>query len=196
MPSIGKERQFGQLLKTGQTTQYGSYPDDGDLEKGLSRLYAVLDAGQYAGTVLITLYDKTDLISNNCIYDQRTKLMWSRYPSDGLGPASDGKLPWTTNVNGEGIFPYVALANVAKLAGYSDWRIPNILECFSLVLFEAPAISVDPTAWPLGLTVSMWSATTRPSSTSNAVSFVGGGNLIGLSLKTATALCLLVRSAT
>jgi len=190
---VGKDRILGGLLKTGQTTRYGGYDDDGYYGKGLSKRYTVLDKAQYDGTTSITIYNKTDLISNACVFDLRTKLMWLRTPPDALGPASDGKLPWTTNVNGEGIFPFVTAANLAKLAGYSDWRIPNIFEGVSLSLWEAPAISADPVAFPSGLAVPMWTSTTRPNSTSNAISFTLGGNFMGLAIKTSTCICILVR---
>src|SRR3989304_6560831 len=124
---IGRAGAGGGLLKTGQTTQYGGYEDDGYFEKGLSKLYTILTAGQHAGTTDITLNAKTDVHSNNCVYDQRTKLMWSRYLAGSVGPTSDGLLPWTTNVDGEGIFAYADAANAAELAGNDDWRGTNIL---------------------------------------------------------------------
>jgi len=145
---IGKDRILGGLLKTGQTTQYGGYEDDGYFEKGLSKRYTVLAAGQYAGTTSITLNSKTDVHSNNCVYDQRTKLMWSRYVAGSVGPGSDGLLPWTTNVNGEGIFAYALAANAALLGGHSDWRIPNAFEMASLEDHEQPSPVPDSTSFP------------------------------------------------
>ena len=151
---IGKDRILGGLLKTGQTIQYDGYEDDGYFEKGLSKRYTILTAGQYAGTTDIILNAKTDVHSNNCVYDQRTKLMWSRYVAGSVGPGSDGKLPWTT-AGGDGIFPYVAAANLANLGGYSDWRIPNILELKSIMGWAGGVGGgvPDPTAfptWPAG----------------------------------------------
>jgi len=160
---IGKDRVPGGLLKTGQATQYGGYLDDGYYEKGLSKRYTILTLGQYALTTGITLNAKTDAHSNNCVYDQRTKLMWSRYVSGSVGPGSNGKLPWTTNVNGEGIFPYAEAANAALLAGYSDWRVPNDFELASLRVMEAPSSMPDASAfpgWPSGSY--SWSATMCP----------------------------------
>ena len=166
---IGKERVLGGLLKTGQTTQYGGYEDDGFFEKGLSELYTVLTLGQYALTTNITLNAKTDAHSNNCVYDQRTKLMWSRYIVGSVGPGSNGKLPWTTNVNGEGIFPFAAAANAAKLGGYDDWRIPNAFELGSLSEFGTNTAVPDSIAFPVWQTSdSFWSSTTRNSLTTQA----------------------------
>ena len=191
---IGKERFLGGLLKTGQTTQYGGYEDDGFFEKGLSKLYTILTAGQYNLTTNITLNAKTDAHSNNCVYDQRTRLMWSRYVSGSVGPASDGKLPWTTNVNGEGIFAFAAAANAAKLAGYSDWRIPNDSSLFSLFIKEAPNAAPNPIAfpdWPLA--DSIWSSTTRPNNIANAVWCRFNQGLVSDVVKTTTYWSALIR---
>lgn len=167
---IGAGGNLALLLKTGQTTQYGGYKDDGYFEKGLSKRYTVLTTGQYSGTTSITLSDKTDLISNNCVYDRRTKLMWSRYPSDGLGPGGAGKLPWETNVDGEGIFTFAAAANAALLGGYGDWRISNDIELINLRDMEQPTAVPDATAFP-GWPVSdyYWSSTTLPGGTDYAM---------------------------
>ena len=158
------------LLKTGQTTQYGGYLDDGFYEMGAAKEYTIHTLLQYAGTTNIVLNAKTDVHSNNCVYDKRTQLMWSRYVAASVGPAADGKLPWTTNVDGEGIFAFAAAANAAALAGYSDWRIPNDSSLFSLFIKEAPDAAPNPIAFPgWPLTDAIWSSTTRPNNIANAV---------------------------
>ena len=81
-------------LKTGQTTSYQD-GDDGDLEKGVAKDYRILTAGQYSGTTNITINGKTHALSNECVRDNRTGLMWARYvPAADIGPATDGKLFW------------------------------------------------------------------------------------------------------
>ena len=198
MPEIGGGIGIGErlalLLKTGQTTQYGGYDDDGKLERGLSKLYTILTLGQYAGTTSITLYNKTDLISNNCVYDRRTKRMWSRYPTDGLGTASNGKLPWTTDANGQGIFAYVAAANVAKLGGYSDWEIPNAGDLESLADMEAPTSAPDAVAFPGWSTADFfWSSSTTPTITTYAKIVKFNNNALSDGLKSSTYFVSLVR---
>jgi hypothetical protein len=191
---IGAEREAGRLLKTGQTTQYGGYKDDGYYQRGLSKQYDILTTGRYAGTTDITLNAKTDSHSNNCVYDKRTKLMWSRYTVDSVGPGSDGKLPWTTNGDGEGIFTFVAAANAAKLAGYDDWRIPNLFELLLLHINEAPTSPPDPTAFPgWPTTLYFWTSTTAPSNPSFALASIFGDPWVNNGLKTENLGVTLVR---
>lgn len=82
------------LLVTGQTTSYHA-GDDGDLEKGIAHDFTVLTAGQYSGTTAITINGKTCDLSNNCVKDNNTGLMWARHVSQtDIGPTADGKLFW------------------------------------------------------------------------------------------------------
>ena len=82
------------ILKTGQTVSHAT-GDDGDLELGMVKDYTVLSTGQYSGTSNIVINGKTHGLSNNCVKDNRTRLMWARYvPTADIGPATDGKLFW------------------------------------------------------------------------------------------------------
>ena len=180
LPFNQTHRNLAKLLATGQLTSYGSGTgvDDGALRKGIVKAYTVLTLGQYADTTGVTINSKTDVHSNNCVFDNNTGLMWSRYVAASVGPASNGKLPWTTTGAGataEGIFPYCAAANAAGLAGYSDWRIPNDIELANLRDMEQPSAAPNAVAFPNWPTDDyIWSATTRPLNTSYAlmVSFV------------------------
>ena len=81
-------------LSTGQETSYAT-GDDGDLELGVARSYSVYTTGQYSGTTNITINGKTHALSNNCVQDNRTGLMWARYIATAdIGPAADGTLFW------------------------------------------------------------------------------------------------------
>lgn len=87
-------RIFCRLLATGQTTSYKT-GDDGDLELGIPKDYTILTTGQYSGTTNITINGKTHALSNNCVWDNRTGLMWARYvPNADIGPAGNGLLFW------------------------------------------------------------------------------------------------------
>lgn len=81
-------------LVTGQTTSYET-GDDGDLEYGVAKSYSTYTTGQYSGTSNIVINGKTHALSNNCVQDNRTGLMWARYvPDADIGPATDGTLFW------------------------------------------------------------------------------------------------------
>jgi hypothetical protein len=153
------------LVKTGQTTQYVA-GDDGGLEKGVAHSFTVLDTGQYDLTTDITLNGLTDVHSNNCVQDNVTGLMWSRYASASVGAdggkGNIGMLPWTTDVNGEGIFSYVAAANAASLAGHTDWRIPNLFEAITIFEMETGTCLLTD-IWQ-----AFWTSTSVPSVSSNA----------------------------
>lgn len=184
-----------ELPVTGQTTQYGGYADDGFYERGAARDYTVLTLGAYAGNTNITLNAKVEAHSNNCVQDNVTGLMWSRYVSGpNVGPANNGLLPWTTNGAGEGIFTYVAAANAALLAGYADWRAPNAFELFNLVNEEAPNGAPDAVAFPVWPIVQIWTSTTRPNLVTNAMYVNFNNGEVFRSLKTTTFYCPLVRN--
>jgi len=86
------------LLATGQAVLFHA-GDDGDLEKGVIKSYTILNLGDYSGTTNITINAKIHALSNNCVKDNNTGLMWARYvPTADIGPATDGKLfcdQWT-----------------------------------------------------------------------------------------------------
>lgn len=181
------------LLKTGQTTQYGGYDDDGFYEWGVAKAYTVLTLGQYAGVTAITLNAKVENHSNNCVQDDETGLMWSRTVSGAnVGPANNGLLPWTTNGAGEGIFTYIAAANAVTLAGHADWRVPNLFEAWSLVNSEVPTGMPDGAAFPVWQRL-LHTSTTHPQNVAACMRFdynVGGDLPVG---KANTAYVSLVR---
>ncbi len=179
------------LLATGQTTKYVD-TDDGDLEKGIVKAYSILTTGQYSGTTAITVNGKTDNHANACVLDTNTGLMWSRYASATLGPNNNGTLPWTTNANGEGIFTYVAAANAASLAGYSDWRVPNIYELLSLCDYEATTAYPNSTAFP-SWPNSVFGTTTNPNAPSSTLYLFYANGTVVSAAKTNTQSCALVR---
>lgn len=267
----GQEFLYANLLKTGQTTSYVT-GDDGDLEKGVSKIYEVKTTGQFSGTTLIklahytsgagaiTFSDALDTIvdtgnglaifktndviytdtpnnlgpftvttgnvagtitcvgatftsetpvgavtfykaenhSNACVVDLRSdprigRRMWSQTVSGKMGPASDGKMPWT-GVEYD-IFDYCAAANTALLGGYGDWRVPNIAELYSIFIYIVGGLP-DATAFPSFPAASeVWSSTTNLSYDITYAQIVTSGNLtITHRLKTsATPFLLLVR---
>ena len=238
------------LLKTGQTVLYAA-GDDGDLELGVSKSYTVLNAGQYSGTSNIVINGKTHALSNNCVTDLRTGLMWARYvPTADIGPAANGMLFWeqwplanktdisftlatkiinsvagqfntgalcigrkftvSGSVNNDGTYTVAAITannittvealadeaagasvsfatvddliwdalaqvNANSLGGYTDWRIPNAFELYSLVNLGNCNPAIDTTVFPSTPANYHWTASTDPCYSSLACS-VGFGN--------------------
>ena len=157
------------LLKTGQTTQYNSKEDDGYYEKGLSKEYAILTTGQYSGTTNITINSKTHALSNNCVIDDRTGLMWARYvPTADIGPDNDGKLFYLDAVNSEDVWEFIAQANAGSLGGYDDWKIPNVEELESLLDYATNTPAIDTTVFPSTPADNHWTSTTDDAATTQA----------------------------
>ncbi len=129
------------LLKTGQTVSYHDY-DDGWYEKGGD-------------------YDYTDN-GDGTVTDNFTGLIW---PEEGAGPGcSDGDFirTWTDAIGwAEGL----------TFAGYSDWRLPNIHELFSLIVLDGsnPNPLIDQTYFPDTRENFYWSSTTCPYDTEQAL---------------------------
>jgi len=182
-------------------------PVSGSPTPGNNIAHTIAAGGVAAGTITLTSSNvltsevegasitikKREAHSNACVLDNNTGLMWSQTVSDKMGPASDGKLPWTT-ISGYGIFPYVLAVNAALLGGYGDWKIADDVELFSLRHMEQPIAAPDAVAFPGWPTSDyFWSATTHPSNVAYAiiVSF-GYGNVYSV-LKTAPCFVALVR---
>ncbi len=115
-----------------------------------------------AGTITIK---KREAHANSCVYDRRTKLYWSRTVAALMGPASDGRMPWTGQLYD--IFAYAAAANAgAGLAGYADWRVCNTREWNSIKTWSLAGggyAGPDPIAFPGFVADFVWTSTTDPS---------------------------------
>lgn len=104
---------------------------DGHLEAGLPRSY-------------------TDNLDGT-VTDNNTNLMWAK---DGTGAGCNNGvfLNWTS---------VLSFANGLSFAGYTDWRVPNITEAISLIIFEYPFIdpAIDPTYFPNTVDNVYWTST-------------------------------------
>jgi len=119
---IALSRRLRGLLKTGQTTSYHA-DDDGDLEKGIARDYTVLTTGQCSGTINIVINDKTHALSNECVKDNNTGLMWARYmPDADIGPAANGMLFWDEYTVTDTDISFVNATSKIHRAG-GDWNV-------------------------------------------------------------------------
>jgi hypothetical protein len=102
-------------------------------------------------------FSKREAISNNVVHDIRTNLFWTRYQPTKFGTLSLGRMPWTGTVYD--IFQCAARVNAASLGGYTDWRIPNMAELFTIMNMELDAHSPDSTAFP-GFVGNIYTSTT------------------------------------
>ena len=130
---------------------------------------------------------KREALSNNCVLDLNTGLMWARYTSAenaAMGAASDGKMPWTGELYD--VFQWCAAANTASLGSYSDWRVPNVAELISLMDYEIARAYPDPTAfpsWPTGGN-RIQTSTTAPANTGAGLCISGYGYVEGVAKTT------------
>ena len=79
------------------------------------------------------------------VVDSKTKLMWKRCPEGFNFSSNSCASSGTTTYNWVNALGRPDVANVAKFAGYTDWRLPNIKELQSIVEEQCygPAVRAD-----------------------------------------------------
>ena len=122
------------LPDTGQTTSY-DIGDDADYNPAATQLSYTVNA-------------------DNTITDNKTGLMWRRCSQgmndDATCTGTAATYTWT-----------LALAQCeAETTDYSDWRLPNMKELFSIIKFEGAAPFIDQTTFPATVSSYYWSSTT------------------------------------
>ncbi len=187
----------GPLLKTGQivddTPAGRTTKDDGGFQRGIAgskadEQYQILTTGQYSGTTTITINSIVNAHSNECVFDKVTGLMWDREETPSIyGTGAQGLL-WddsASNPNAEDIFAYCDAANVAGLSGFTDWRIPNIVEFVSLLILDTPNALPNSTAFPTVTISNKWTSTRQANNNNGYIVNLNAGS-IGGSAKTTT----------
>ncbi|SMF43402.1 Protein of unknown function [Alteromonadaceae bacterium Bs31] len=97
-----------------------------------------------------------DIRENGTVEDKNTGLVWLRCVQGKSGEncqtGSAIELTWAAALQ------YIAKVNEKGVAGYSDWRMPNIRELSTLVELQCvePAISLD--AFPFSPASHVWSS--------------------------------------
>ncbi|KKW19689.1 MAG: hypothetical protein UY62_C0070G0003 [Parcubacteria group bacterium GW2011_GWF2_50_9] len=91
--------------------------------------------------------------------DNVTGLMWITNPRTDA--AMGGTYTWANAL---------AACEGKDYAGYSDWRLPNVLELMSLYDFNATSVpAIDTTAFPNTRVGFFWTSTTYPVTPANAM---------------------------
>jgi len=150
----------GGLTKTGQTTSYATSSTCGDGGTG------GCDDGYYEKGQALSYTDNGD----GTMTDNNTGLMWKRCSEP------DTQTSGCTGTHST----YTWQAAITQCEGltyatYSDWRLPNAKELWSITKLEPGAAPyIDQTAFPGTVSNWYWSATTYPNYTDYALS-VGFG---------------------
>lgn len=182
---------------TGRTSK-----DDGGEARGADREFEALSAGQFSGDTTVTINSIDDVHTNACVLDKRTGLMWNKeWTPLAYGSGAEGLL-WdatgeAAGLDEEDIFGYVDAANIAGLSGFSDWRVPNVFEMYTLCVNDSVgAFKPDTTYFPTqpGGNYNTWTSTSRHNDISKALYVSANVGGIGSNTKTTTHLqCMLVR---
>lgn len=167
------------LPRTGQTTSYAT-GDDGDLQNGVA-------------------WPATRFVENvtGAMTDTLTGLIWAKDAgTPTAGACAGGRKSW------QGALDYVACLNSNVYLGFSDWRLPNIVEMESLfndgAANSATWLSTQGFSNVQSSYSYYWSSTTYPDTTGSAwgVHLSDTQNFYGYSKTTNTYFSWPVRGAT
>jgi hypothetical protein len=133
------------LPDTGQTTVYTA----GD------------DASYNPAATQLSYTDNGDFT----ITDNRTGLMWKKCSegqnNDSSCTGTAGTYTWANAIT--------QCENLTTPGGYTDWRLPNMKELFSIIKFEGSAPFIDSTNFPTTVNNYYWTSTTYVPSTTYAL---------------------------
>ncbi|MFP8777804.1 DUF1566 domain-containing protein [Hydrogenophaga sp. RWCD_12] len=104
--------------------------------------------------------------ATSCVADAVTGLVWEGKTDDGGLRDKDNTY---TNQGGGAATDasgYVAAVNAAALCGYTDWRLPTMLELHTLLNYSVTATpALDPTWFPNAILANYWSSDSQSSNT-------------------------------
>lgn len=125
------------LPKTGQLVSYAG-GDDGDYEAGW-------DMGQR--------FIESTVGGEDLVFDRATGLQWGKDWNDG-GGNNGANATWANAI---------IAAEASAWAGFTDWRLPNLYEYYSIHSFDI-ALAPGPLIGPpfLNVAFSYWTSTTDP----------------------------------
>ena len=91
------------------------------------------------------------------VLDTQTNLTWLRC-SIGQTSVGDSCTGTATSLTWQGALQAAEQANSVNLAGYNDWRVPNIKELASLVALHCFSPSINTALFPNTASSSYWSS--------------------------------------
>ncbi len=98
--------------------------------------------------------------------DMRTGLMWKRCLEGEAGEL------WDSSCGGSaGLFTWAEAlqrADISEFAGYSDWRLPNLKELYSIVEEQCVVPAINTSVFPLDPGLNVWSASAKASDPKSA----------------------------
>lgn len=130
------------LPKTNQTIVYRT-GDDGTFQKGWWKGRTVVNNK--------TRFIAKTISGDDVVIDRATGLMWAAN-GNGVGCNGGDSIDW---------FESIDYANTLSFAGFSDWRIPNIFELFSIADLTRMNPAIDITFFPNTNPNYYWSANTH-----------------------------------
>jgi hypothetical protein len=131
------------VLKTGQTTAYGT-GSDGDLQRGASRSYTDNGDGTITDNKTGLMWEKKDSLDNtpnpSDPHDADNTYTWCAdvNPMDGI--CDNG----TNDMDGTIVTTFLVALNAGSgFAGHTDWRIPNLSELQSIANYQTAIPAAD-----------------------------------------------------
>ena len=121
------------------------------------------------------------------VTDLATGLMWKRC-SEGQSGAT-----CTSTATTHTWTAAIGLANTSGHAGFTDWRLPNVEELYSLVEAGCSGPAINAVAFPATVQSFYWSSTTWTPNVSNAWTVVFGDGFLIASSKNGSQRVRLVR---
>ena len=131
-------------------------------DTGQTTVYTASDDASYnPANTQLSYTDNADFT----ITDNRTGLMWKKCSegqnNDSTCSGTAGTYTWANAIT--------QCEGLTAPGGYTDWRLPNMKELFSIIKYEGTAPFIDQTNFPATVNSTYWTSTTYVPSTTYAM---------------------------